>query len=220
MWHTAPDVANERLSYPVTYWNTLGLLAALGIVLAFHLTCTLQRTAPGPRPRRGGPSAARRDAVLHLLARGDRRGRRSAWSSTCSWPVPAGCSAACSRRLRPRAALIVVAYHANLLDTVDPTTPAAVSQGHRVALAAGRLRGRVRRSAPGLRARPGSPSARAAGRALMSRQDEARRDRGRRRGGPGARPRARRSLAASRTTGTGSSAAPPPTAPRATCASA
>ena len=33
--------------------------------------------------------------------------------------------------------LVVVAYHANLLDTIDPTTPAAVSQGHRVALAAG-----------------------------------------------------------------------------------
>jgi hypothetical protein len=35
------------------------------------------------------------------------------------------------------AALIVVAYHANLLDTLDPTTPAAVLQGHRVALVAG-----------------------------------------------------------------------------------
>src|SRR5439155_3209034 len=34
------------------------------------------------------------------------------------------------------AALMLVAYHANLLDTVNPTTPAAVSQGHRVALAA------------------------------------------------------------------------------------
>ncbi len=41
VWHTAPGVSNERLSYPVTYWNTLGLLAALGIVLAFHLSCSL-----------------------------------------------------------------------------------------------------------------------------------------------------------------------------------
>ncbi len=32
---------------------------------------------------------------------------------------------------------IVVAYHANLLDTLDPTTPAAVAQGHHVALVAG-----------------------------------------------------------------------------------
>jgi hypothetical protein len=41
VWHSAPSVSNERLSYPVTYWNALGLLAALGIVLAFHLTCSL-----------------------------------------------------------------------------------------------------------------------------------------------------------------------------------
>src|SRR4029077_6342651 len=34
------------------------------------------------------------------------------------------------------AALIVIAYRANLLDTVDPTPPAAVAQGPRVALAA------------------------------------------------------------------------------------
>jgi O-antigen ligase len=33
------------------------------------------------------------------------------------------------------AALLVLAYRANLLDTVNPTTPQAVSQGHRVALA-------------------------------------------------------------------------------------
>src|SRR6202171_5802620 len=41
VWRTAPNVSNQRLSYPVTYWNALGLLAALGTVLAFHLTCTL-----------------------------------------------------------------------------------------------------------------------------------------------------------------------------------
>lgn len=30
--------ASDRLSYPVTYWNALGLLCALGAVLAVHLT--------------------------------------------------------------------------------------------------------------------------------------------------------------------------------------
>src|SRR3989449_10568745 len=41
VWHPAPDVANERLSYPVTYWNALGLLAVVGFIFSFHLTCTL-----------------------------------------------------------------------------------------------------------------------------------------------------------------------------------
>ncbi|HEY2200401.1 MAG TPA: O-antigen ligase family protein, partial [Solirubrobacteraceae bacterium] len=135
VWHTAPDVANQRLSFPVTYWNTLGLLAALGIVLAFHLTCTL-----GER-RLVRILAA---AVLPLLA------------ATLFFTFSRGAIAAGAIGLivyvlvaRPRGllsgvlasapatvALVAVAYHANLLDTVRPTTPAAVSQGHRVALAA------------------------------------------------------------------------------------
>jgi hypothetical protein len=136
VWHTAPDVSNERLSYPVTYWNALGLLAALGIVLAFHLTCSLAE-------RRFVRALAA--AVLPLLA------------ATLFFTFSRGAIVAGTVGLivyilvaRPRgllsgalavgpatAALMVVAYHANLLDTLDPTTPAAVSQGHRVALVAG-----------------------------------------------------------------------------------
>jgi len=35
---SAPDIAVDRLSYPVTYWNALGLVAALGAILSLHLT--------------------------------------------------------------------------------------------------------------------------------------------------------------------------------------
>jgi hypothetical protein len=136
VWHTASDVANERLSYPVTYWNALGLLAALGLVLSFHLTCTLGERrsvrvlAAGVVPllaatlfftfSRGAIAAGAIGLVVYvLLAR------------------PRALLSGVLATLPPTAALMVVAYHANLLDTVDPTTPAAVSQGHRVALAAG-----------------------------------------------------------------------------------
>ena len=136
VWHTAPDVANERLSYPVTYWNALGLLAALGIVLAFHLTCTLTERrfarilAAAVVPlltatlfftfSRGAIAAGTIGLVVYILV-----GRPSGLLSGVLATAPA------------TAALVLVAYHANLLDTVDPTTPAAVSQGHRVALVAG-----------------------------------------------------------------------------------
>jgi hypothetical protein len=40
VWPVSPGVANERLSYPITYWNTLGLLGALGVVLCVHFTCS------------------------------------------------------------------------------------------------------------------------------------------------------------------------------------
>jgi hypothetical protein len=136
VWPTAPDVSNQRLSYPVTYWNTLGLLAALGIVLAFHLACTLSERRPvrilaaGVLPllaatlfftfSRGAIAAGALGLVVYvLLAR------------------PRGLLGGVLSTVPPTAVLIVVAYHANLLDTVDPTTPAAVSQGHHVALVAG-----------------------------------------------------------------------------------
>lgn len=135
VWHTAPDVANERLSYPVTYWNALGLLAALGIVFALHLTCTLGE-------RRSVRVLAA--AVLPLLAATlfftFSRGAMAAGAIGLVVYVlvarPRALLSGVLATAPPTAALILVAYHANLLDTVDPTTPAAVAQGHRVALAA------------------------------------------------------------------------------------
>lgn len=136
VWPTAPDVSNQRLSYPVTYWNTLGLLAALGIVLAFHLACTLSERRPvrilaaGVLPllaatlfftfSRGAIAAGAIGLVVYvLLAR------------------PRALLGGVLSTVGPTAVLIVVAYHANLLDTIHPTTPAAVSQGHHVAVVAG-----------------------------------------------------------------------------------
>jgi hypothetical protein len=136
VWHTAPDVANERLSYPVTYWNALGLLATLGIVFAFHLTCSLSERrlvrvlAAATVPlfaatlfftfSRGAIAAGAIGLVVYVLVARS-RGLLSGTLATAPATV----------------VLVVVAYHANLLDTADPTTPAAVAQGHHVALAAG-----------------------------------------------------------------------------------
>jgi len=136
VWHTAASVSNERLSYPVTYWNTLGLLAAVGIVLALHLTCTLDER------RLASILAA---AVVPLLSatlfftfsRGAMAAGAIGLVAYVLVARPGGLLSGVLATLPASAALVVVAYHANLLDTVDPTTPAAVSQGHRVALAAG-----------------------------------------------------------------------------------
>jgi len=37
LWSTSDAYGAERLSYPLTYWNALGLLSSLGVVLSFHL---------------------------------------------------------------------------------------------------------------------------------------------------------------------------------------
>jgi hypothetical protein len=136
VWHTAPNVANQRLSYPVTYWNTLGLLAALGMVLAFHLSCTR-----GERRLVQISAAALVPLLAATLFFTFSRGAMAAGAIGLAVYVlvarPSGLLSGALATAPGTMALVLVAYHANLLDTVNPTTPAAVSQGHRVALAAG-----------------------------------------------------------------------------------
>jgi O-antigen ligase len=38
VWPLAPDLATERLSFPLTYWNAMGLVAALGVIAAFSMS--------------------------------------------------------------------------------------------------------------------------------------------------------------------------------------
>ena len=35
-----PEVHPERLSYPISYWNSLGILSAVGLILCGHLSCS------------------------------------------------------------------------------------------------------------------------------------------------------------------------------------
>lgn len=132
VWPTTPTIVNNRLSFPVTYWNVLGLLAALGIVLCVHLSSDLRE---------------------HWAARTLGAGGVPILASTLLLTFSRGAIAICVIVLvvygllgRPRglmssliavgpatAAAVKVSYDANLLGTFNPTTPAAVSQGHHVA---------------------------------------------------------------------------------------
>jgi O-antigen ligase len=40
VWPIRPGFEDSRLSYPITYWNAFGILAALGTVLTFHLAAS------------------------------------------------------------------------------------------------------------------------------------------------------------------------------------
>jgi O-antigen ligase len=125
---TSPNLQNDRLSYPLTYWNALGLLAALGAVLCLHLACR----ARDPVPVRVLGAAAvpmLATTVLFTFSRG---------------AIVAGAIGVVVYLLvaRPRglvgglvatAPLAVVAvrsgYAADALATTNPTTPTAVAQG-------------------------------------------------------------------------------------------
>jgi O-Antigen ligase len=42
VWSVPPSAVTDRLSYPLTYWNGLGITAAIGVVLLAHLTTSLR----------------------------------------------------------------------------------------------------------------------------------------------------------------------------------
>jgi hypothetical protein len=136
VWPTAPAVSNERLSYPVTYWNTLGLLAALGIVLAFHITCSLRERRPA-RIAAAALTPLLAATLFFTFSRGAIVAGAVGLLVYVLVARPSGLLSGTLATLPATAALVLSAYHANLLDTIDPTTPAAVIQGHHVALVAG-----------------------------------------------------------------------------------
>jgi len=132
VWPIAPDLSVNRLSYPVTYWNTLGLMAAIGTILSFHFASS--RSEPSVvRVVGAGAVPVLTTALFFTFSRGAIvagaiglaayivLGRPRALISGLLATVPASTIA------------VVAAYHADKLASQDPTSTAATSQGHDVA---------------------------------------------------------------------------------------
>jgi O-antigen ligase len=130
----AETLGNDRLNYPLTYWNALGLLASVGAILCFHFASS-----------RSEPPAIRvlGTAAVPLLA-------TTAYFTFSRGAIAAGIVGLITYVAlgRPRALLsgllatapatvaaVVFAYQADLLATGNPTTQAAADQGHDVAIA-------------------------------------------------------------------------------------
>ncbi len=133
VWPIRATLQADRLSYPVTYWNTLGLLGAMGWVTCLHLTSSLRE----PRVVRVLAAAAlpvlacttfftfSRGAILVLpigvvvyllLAR------------------PRGALAGLLAGVPATAIAVAVCFGADALAADDPTTAAAVDQGKTAAI--------------------------------------------------------------------------------------
>lgn len=125
---TTPNVVNRRLSYPVTYWNALGLVAALGLLQLVHLTSSerepwaVRVLAAAAAPvvatalyltlSRGAIGAAALGLLVYLLV------GRPRLLAPGLLAVATGCGVA-----------VVAAYRADALVSSEPTTPRAVEQG-------------------------------------------------------------------------------------------
>lgn len=134
VWPTSPGVANNRLSYPVTYWNALGILASIAILLALGITSNPRENRPAQVLAAGGIPIAAATLLLTFS-----RGAIAALGVGLLTFMVLGRSRAMVGALiatvPTTAVAVLVTYHANLLDSVDPTTPGAVAQGRTVAIA-------------------------------------------------------------------------------------
>lgn len=127
----APDVANQRLGFPLTYWNAMGIVGAVAAILCLGLT-----GGAAERPAVRVAAAAAIPPLLATILLTFSRGAIAAGVGGLVLLVvlarPRHLLAGLAAVSVPGAVAVIAAYGAPALARRDPTTPAAVSQGQRV----------------------------------------------------------------------------------------
>ncbi len=131
-----PEIANDRLAYPVTYWNALGLLAVLGILVFAGLSAS-DRLPRACRALAAGAIPIFGATLLLTFSRGAIGAGVIGLVVLCAACVSRGLLFTVLAAGPATGVAAGAAYSATALATVDPTGPAAVSQGHHVALVVG-----------------------------------------------------------------------------------
>lgn len=126
---TAPaTIEADRLSYPLGYWNAVGFAAVLTLILAFHLAASDRE----PWPVRVLGAAAVPVACVALLLTYSRGAMVVAVIGLVAYLLAArarGALTAALATVPPAAIALVETYHAELVSSYEPTTPAALAQG-------------------------------------------------------------------------------------------
>jgi O-antigen ligase len=127
----APNVLDQRLSYPITYWNGVGLLAALAIVFATHLTCSA-REHPAARVVGAALMPLLAATLYFTFSRASIVVMVLGVIGYVALARPRGFVPALIAVLPPAAIAVIWAYNAELLARPDPTTAGAVDEGQEV----------------------------------------------------------------------------------------
>jgi O-antigen ligase len=124
--------SDGRLAYPLTYWNALGVFCAVAAVLCLHLAANDTR-----RDIRVASAAALPVIGVTLLLTYSRGGLGAAAIGLILYAIlgrPRGLISALTAAGPATAIAMKVAYDQTLLSSADPTLPAAIHQGHHLAL--------------------------------------------------------------------------------------
>ena len=136
VWHTDPNIVNNRLSFPLTYWNGLGLLAASAAILALHLASSAREPAV-VRVLAAGILPALACAVFFTFSRGAIAAGAAGLLVYVIVARPRALTGGLLATVPTTAIAVKAAYDADLLATKTPFTPGAVDQGEHVALVVG-----------------------------------------------------------------------------------
>lgn len=134
VWEARAVVENNRLSFPLTYWNALGVLAAIAVVF-----CTqISSSASESRLARCLASAALPALGATLYFTFSRGGILAAALGLLAFAIvarPRGLISATLAAGPVTAVLLVLCYRADLLASGAYATPEGVSQGQGIAVA-------------------------------------------------------------------------------------
>jgi hypothetical protein len=135
-WPTASSFFANRLNYPLTYWNAEGMVAAIVLILGFHLTA--ERTEhPGVRVAAAAVLPAVAATLLLTFSRGSMGVAVLGLLAYCLLTRFGTLPTALLAVAPPVAIAMRSAWDATELATKHPTSAAAISQGHRVAVVVG-----------------------------------------------------------------------------------
>jgi O-Antigen ligase len=133
VWPIGANVHDDRLSYPLTYWNAIGLLAALGLLASAHLTSSDRE----PRLVRVLSAAAIpliAAALLLTFSRASLLLVPLGFLVYAAIARPRGLLGGVLATLPPLAVALVATYRADLVGSERFDSEAAIVQGHDLAL--------------------------------------------------------------------------------------
>jgi O-antigen ligase len=135
-WPTTSGFYANRLNYPLTYWNAEGMVAAILLILGFHLTAD-RAEHPAVRVLAAALLPAVAATLLLTFSRGALGVAAIGLLAYCLLTRFSTLPGALLAVVPPTAIALRSAWDATELATKHPTDPLAVSQGHRVAVVVG-----------------------------------------------------------------------------------
>jgi O-antigen ligase len=133
IWSVPPSVVGDRLSYPLTYWNGLGIAGAIGMVLLVHLTTSLRE----PWPVRVVAAAACPLVAVTVYFTFSRGGILSGLIGIVLVLVigrPAGLVTGLVPAAAASVLVLLAALDSDVLASARFTSPAGIAEGHDLAL--------------------------------------------------------------------------------------